>query len=122
MGDVCGSEEEREELREILTFDLFRRDYVKSPPSFVRPREPGVRREIRRLMDRALQGTGDLSARYGGMTAGQVIHIVYVDLFTIDMGMLTETGRLVKRTPRYLLFDYRQRDPLSHSAQVAPLS
>ncbi len=122
LGDVCGSEEEREELREILTFDLFRRDYVKSPPSFVRPREPGVRREIRRLMDRALQGTGDLSARYGGMTAGQVFHIVYVDLFTIDMGMLTETGRLVKRPPRYLLFDYRQRDPLSHSAQVAPLS
>lgn len=119
---VCDSAEEREELREILTFDLFRRDYVKSPPSFVRVREPDDRREIRCLLDRELQGSGVLAARYGGMTARQVFHMVYVDLFSIDMGMLTETGKIVKSRPHYLMFDYQQRDPLSHSAQVAYLA
>ena len=39
-------EEQLEAAREVMTYDLFRRDYVKNPPAFVQLRDDGRKKEI----------------------------------------------------------------------------
>ena len=116
--NICHTEEQREELRELLTYDLFSRDYVKSPPSFVRPRSETVKRAVQGFLDREVQGDGLLSEEYAGMTTRQLYHMIYMDVFTIDMAQMAESGKMKKSSPYYLLFDYRKRNPLDHSARI----
>ena len=111
-------EEQREEIRELLTYDLFCRDYVKNPPSFVRPRTDRIRETVRRYLEREVQTGGTLWEDYAGMTTGQLYHMLYMDLFAIDMKQAAETGTIKKSSPVYLLFDYRKRNPLDHSAEI----
>lgn len=126
LWDFCmerygAGEEQREDIRELLTYDLFCRDYVKNPPSFVRPRTDGIRETVRRYLEREVRPGGTLSEDYVGMTTGQLYHMLYMDLFAIDMELAAETGAIKKSSPVYLLFDYRKRDPLDHSAAVRPV-
>ena len=116
--NLCRTEEQREELRELLTYDLFSRDYVKSPPTFVRPRSEMVKRAVQNFLDREVQGDGLLSEEYAGMTTRQLYHMIYIDVFTIDMEQMAESGKMKKSSPYYLLFDYRKRNPLDHSAGI----
>ena len=111
-------EEQKEEIRELLTYDLFCRDYVKNPPSFVRPRTDRIRETVRRYLKREVQTGGTLSEDYAGMTTGHLYHMLYMDLFAIDMEQAAETGTIKKSSPVYLLFDYRKRNPLDHSAEI----
>ena len=116
--NVCHRKDQEEELRELLTYDLFSRDYVKNPPSFVRPRSGVVKREVRYFLDREVKEGGILADRYAGLATRQLYHMVYMDLFTIDMEQMAESGRMKKSSPYYLLFDYRKRNPLNHSAGI----
>ena len=118
MENVCHRKDQEEELRELLTYDLFSRDYVKNPPSFVRPRSGAVKREVRDFLDREVKEGGILADRYAGLATRQLYHMVYMDLFTIDMEQMAESGRMKKSSPYYLLFDYRKRNPLNHSAGI----
>ena len=116
--NVCHTEEQEEELRELLAFDLFSRDYVKNLPSFVRPRSEAVKQEVRDFLDRETKEGGILADGYAGLTTRQLYHMIYMDLFTIDMEQMAESGRMKKSSPYYLLFDYRKRNPLNHSAGI----
>ncbi len=109
-------EGQREELREAMTFDLFHRDYVKSPPAFVRQRSQELRRDIRTFLERVAEGREEGLEDYAGYTGRQLFHLLYVDLFTIDMDILIEKGRVEKTQPYYLIFDYRRRNMPDHSA------
>lgn len=116
--NFCHSKGQREEFRELLTYDLFSRDYVKNPPSFVRPRTEEVKQVVRNFLDREAGEGGLLADGYAGLTTRQLYHMIYMDLFTIDIEQMAETGRMTKRSPYYLLFDYRKRNPLNHSAGI----
>ena len=111
---------ETEVFRETMTYDLFSRDYVKNPPSFIRERTAGQKEKIRAFFDRQCEMPTVLDG-YGGLVAKQLYHQLYVNSFTVDMDVLIKTGRIERRPPFYLMFDYKKRNPLDHSAAVSYL-
>ena len=114
------TEEQCELFREVMTFDLYRRDYVKNPPEFVRPRGEDVKKQIRAFLDRECEEPR-LLVGYEGFVTRQLFHMLYIDIFTIDMDALIEEGKVVTREPRYLLFDYQKRNPLDHASAVTEI-
>lgn len=96
--------------QELLILDLYLREKVKSRPAFA----PEQTAHYRRIMDfyekeaeepRLLKG-------YEGYTAKQLSRMTHVEYFAA----LTEPGKAEKGG--YLLFDYRNRNPLTREASV----
>lgn len=114
---VLSDGEQLEVFREVMTYDLFRRDYVKNPPAFVRLRDDDSKKEIRAFFDSQCEKPSVLCG-YEGFAAKQLFHMIYMNRFTVHMKLLEEEGILEVRPPRYLLFDYKKRNPLNHSADV----
>lgn len=110
-----------EEFRETMTYDLYSRDYVKNPPAFVRMRTEETKKKIRRFFDRECKQR-TIICGYDGLVTKQLYNMLYVDCFTIDMEILIETGKVQKKEPFYLMFDYKKRNPLNHSAKVTRLT
>lgn len=106
-----------EDIREVLTYDLYSRDYVKNPPDFVRPRGEELKREIRQFFDRECEKPRFIQG-YEGMVTKQLFNLLYVDSFALDMETLIETGEKKRRESYILMFDYRHRNPLNHSANI----
>lgn len=105
------------EFRQTLTYDLYLRDYVKSPPSFVKQRSQEYLALVRSFLDRETKRPRLLEG-YDGIAARQLFHMVYVDEFELDMRLLVENKEVRHVRPYSLAFDYRHRDPLNHSARV----
>lgn len=114
--ELIKQEKEREIWREILTYDLYRRDYVKSPPAFVLPRTEEQKRKIRLFLEGECENPHYLE-EYAGYAAKQLFHMVYMGQYTVDMPHLLRDGNVRKVTPYYVLFDYKKRSPLDHSAR-----
>lgn len=114
------TEEETEIFREVLTYDLYEREYVKNPPSFVAVRSEPVKKAIRSFFDRECKKRQVISG-YDGLVTKQLYNLLYVDCFTVDMETLKETGAVKRTKPVYLMFDYRRRNPLDHAAAVVEL-
>lgn len=110
----------KEEFRQTLTYDLYLREYVKSPPAFVRAREKEYTQFVRLFLDEEEKQPALLPG-YGGFTAKQMFHMVYVDEFTLDIRCLLEDKQVRKVPPYSLVFDYKKRDPLNHSARICVL-
>ena len=113
--------EEHEIWREILTYDLFRRDYVKNPPEFVLPKTEEKKRMIRSFFDRECEKPWYLHG-YEGYVTRQLTHMIYIGEYTVDMEILLENGEVRRREAYYILFDYRRRSPLDHGAGEQHLS
>lgn len=114
------NEGERETWREILTYDLYRRDYVKNPPAFVRPRTGEQKKKIRMFLDGECERPHYLKG-YEGYVSKQLFHMVYMGQYTVDMRQLIQEGTVRKVTPYYVLFDYRNRSLLDHAAKESCL-
>jgi hypothetical protein len=108
-------------LRETLTFDLYSRDYVKNPPDFVHRHTDSEKAQIREYLKSASE-KGLLPEGYQGLAVKQLYHMLYAGIFTIDIKKMIQTGEIVKMKPYMLLFDYRHRSPLDHSAAVLSVS
>lgn len=107
--------------REILTYDLFRRDFVKNPPDFVRRGTEEQKRLIRSFFDRECENPKYLEG-YEGYVTRQLTHMIYIGQYTVDLEILLERGEVRQREPYYILFDYRRRSPLDHGAGEQHLS
>lgn len=108
---------DRELFRQTLTYDLYSRDYVKKPPAFVREHGDRQKAQIRRFFDRTRE-KGTLPAGYEGYVVKQLYNLLYIDTFTLDIPELLASGE-VRETEAYsVMFDYRERSPLDHSARV----
>ena len=109
-----------EEFRQALTYDLYLRDYIKNPPSFVRPRDREYLAWVRKFLDGEAENPRILSG-YDGFVTKQLFNMVYIGQFTLDIQALLAEQRIGKKDPYSLVFDYRRRDPLNHSARVAQI-
>jgi len=114
-------EENQAQLKEIMIFDLYSRDYVKNPPTFVNLRSEEKKKKIRDFFDRECEERREIEG-YDGMVTKQLYNMLYVDEFTIDMEQLIETKKIVQTNPYYLMFDYKKRNPLNHSAEVKKIN
>ncbi len=115
------TEEEWESWREILTYDLFRRDYVKNPPDFVYPRTEEQKQKIRQFFDRECEMPHYLKG-YESYVTRQLMNMIYVGEYTVDVEALLQSGQVCRREPYYILFDYRRRNPLDYGAGECRLS
>lgn len=106
-----------EEFRQALTYDLYLRDYIKNPPSFVRPRDREYLAQVRKFLDGEAENPRILSS-YDGFVTKQLINMVYIGQFTLDIRALLAEQRIDKIAPYSIVFDYQQRNPLNHSARV----
>lgn len=106
-----------EEFRQALTYDLYLRDYIKNPPSFVRPRDREYLAWVRKFLDGEAENPQILSG-YDGFVTKQLFNMVYIGQFTLDIRALLAEQRIDKIDAYSLIFDYRRRDPLNHSARV----
>ena len=106
-----------EEFRQALTYDLYLRDYIKNPPSFVRPRDREYLAWVRKFLDGEAENPQILSG-YDGFVTKQLFNIVYIGQFTLDFRALLAEQRIDKIAPYSIVFDYQQRNPLNHSARV----
>jgi radical SAM superfamily enzyme YgiQ (UPF0313 family) len=91
----------RELYGELLVFDLYLRENLKSRPAF--SPESGVSRDIARV---ALEGKDR--------------HLAHVERFFYPVWSEVAKGRVEKLdAEQYVLFDYGERDVLSHDAAVS---
>lgn len=108
---------DKEEFRETLTFDLYLRDFVKNPPDFVRERDSTYLEKVKTFLEQEVQSPHYLPG-YDGYSAKQLFHMIYMDEFTLNLEILIREKRRVSVEPYSLVFDYRHRDSLNHSART----
>jgi len=101
--------------QEIITYDWYRRDFAKEKPTFVKPDSETQKREIRAFFDRECE-THRYLPGYEGYVTRQLYHMVYLGEYTVDIQRLLKDGTLQKREPYYILFDYKNRNPLNYAA------
>lgn len=113
-------EEAREVFRQTLTYDLYARDYVKNPPSFVRERSHEYQQKVREFLTRETEQPTVLFG-YEKYQPKQLFNMIYVQEFMVDIPYLLENSEVRQEKPYSLVFDYQKRNPLTHSAEVIRL-
>ncbi|MBO5488298.1 MAG: B12-binding domain-containing radical SAM protein [Eubacterium sp.] len=114
---VLHHKEEVELFRDVLTFDLYTRDYVKNPPSFVVLRSDEEKRAIRQFFDQECEQPRYLEG-YDNLVTKQLFNMIYIGAFGFSYEEWKKTGHIVPAQRQYLLFDYKKRNPLNHSAKI----
>lgn len=105
-----------EELyRELLTYDIYLRENMKSRPAFV----PVVSSDRERI--RCFYESGrpeELLSGYQGCSPSRMARITHAELFTYPVW--EEKRELPQKLaePVLVLFDYQERNPLTHGAKV----
>ena len=83
----------------------------------MRPRDREYLAWVRRFLDQEAENPRILSG-YDGFVTKQLINMVYIGQFTLDIQALLAEQSIGKKDPYSLVFDYRRRNPLNHSAGV----
>ena len=99
LGDV--SEDDISAFSEILLYDLYLREKLKSRPSFAN-NTMMTKASMRELLEKNGERIQDTK-------------IYHIEPFTIDISETIKQGRAVKKHS-YIFFDYEHRDMLSHDA------
>ncbi|HBZ64425.1 MAG TPA: B12-binding domain-containing radical SAM protein [Lachnospiraceae bacterium] len=117
IGEAGLSEEAQGILRETLSYDMYARDYVKNPPAFVLPRSHEYQRKVREFLAQESEQPAVLSG-YAKYQPKQLFNMIYMQQFTVDIPQLLKNGKISHCGEYSLLFDYKKRNPLTHSADV----
>lgn len=113
-------------FRELLTFDLYLREKVKSRPVFAKDIKSRYR-EISAFY-RKQEKEPDLLSEYveKGYDSRQMMRMTHVDVFCYpvwDESWIKEVNldAIVMEKERFVLFDYEKRNPLSYEAKYTPI-
>ena len=98
---ICSLVPEKRSLyRDLLVYDLYLRENLKSRPVFAADQEP-YKDRVRAFFEEEAAAFRYLKEGYEGYEARQLIKMAHVEVF---------------RDGRAVLFDYKKRDALSHNA------
>ncbi len=104
-----------EAFKEILVYELYLRENLKSRPEFAKPND-----NIKEMYIKIFQKE-DLTFKYlegyKGYTNKQISRLTHIERFSIDILKTSQTGQTVK-CDNYILFDYLNRSLLNHSANT----
>ncbi len=110
-----------EVLSQLMTYDLYARENLKSRPGFARnDQDPGWR-EIERCFYQDTRQMEHYLPEYRDYGWKQILRMTHLERFDLDILRYLHEGTLVEK-PCVLLFDYQRRDPLSHQAGVVDVS
>lgn len=119
---ACEKDKEHEAVyRELLTYDLYLRENVKSRPEFARDLMP-YKEEIREFYRREEEERKYLP-EYREYDSKQLARMTHMEPFSYPVWepmMRTETK--TAEVPRFVLFDYEARNPLTQDARHLEIS
>ena len=113
---VSRDETHRELYRELLTYDLYLRENMKSRPDFAPDQEPfreGIRECYRK------QEPEELFAHYPGVSSLQLARLTHAEVFHYPLWEVSPE-KIFHRLEEGVLavFDYQHRDPITREAGV----
>ena len=112
---VDGANEET--YRELLTFDLYLREKAKSRPTFA-PAKEEDRDFVREFYIKEAEKRSFLPS-YEGYDSKQLLKMTHLESFSYPVWEKDGAKLLQKlESPAYILFDYKQRSPLTGDAQI----
>ncbi len=113
---VNPSKEQEAAFREILTYDCYLREKMKSRPDFAVLKEEEYKKMLETIVYRAEQGDKDLEwLLKSSQPIRKELRNYQVERFTIDIEATVSTGQAVYED-RIVFFDYQNRNPLNHDA------
>lgn len=102
-------------LTELLTYDLYLRENLKSRPSFMK--DMGFyKEELRRILEKETEQPKLLSG-YEGIQPGQLGRMIHGEWFAFNIEEAVQTGKTGSKG-QWILFDYKKRNPLNHQAEA----
>lgn len=105
----------REVFIELLTFDLYLRENLKSRPDFC-PNNALDKEKLRLFFEREVQNPQYLK-NYAGFKSAQLLRMTHVERFSYPVWHENPNDCTVRRNaPAYILFDYENRNALTHDA------
>lgn len=112
---VDGANEET--YRELLTFDLYLREKAKSRPTFA-PAKEEDRDFVREFYIKEAEERSFLPS-YEGYDSKQLLKMTHLESFSYPVWE-KDGAKLSQKleSPAYILFDYKQRSPLTGDAQI----
>lgn len=102
-------------LPEIMTYDLYLRENMKTRPSFAVNLEEEYNRISAIYTDE--QNIRELLPEYDEYTTKQMQRMTHVDRFSFDILEFARSGK-INRQETYLLFDYKKVNPVDKAARV----
>lgn len=116
----CYDGERKELYRELLTYDIYLRENMKSRPGFA-GELTGYKEEFREFYEQE-EKMREILPDYGEYQSKQIARMTHIDVFSYPVweedGMLC-TRKLEKE--RLVLFDYETKNPLNHEARTIVL-
>lgn len=105
---------------ELLIFDLYLRENLKSRPDFaqenIMEKDPAEKQKLRRFFEHEEQMHDHLNG-YEGCTSVQLLRMTHVERFTFPVWKTCAAERTTRlESPVHVLFDYRNRNALTHDA------
>ncbi|MDE7323263.1 MAG: B12-binding domain-containing radical SAM protein [Lachnospiraceae bacterium] len=101
---------------ELLTFDLYLRENLKSRPDFAPVNIPD-RDKVRSFYENEKQAPQFLK-EYDGYTSVQILRMTHIEQFSYPVWKECPTNCVEKlETPAYVLFNYKERSALTHDAK-----
>lgn len=108
-------------LSQLMIYDLYARENLKSRPAFARDAQDPTWREMERQWYQDVQQMEQYLPDYLGYGWKQTLRMTHLERFDLDIPRYLDEGSLVMK-PCVLLFDYQKRNPLNHQAQVIEVS
>lgn len=102
-------------LPEIMTYDLYLRENMKTRPLFAVNLEEEYNRISAIYTDE--QNIRELLSEYEEYTTKQMQRMTHVDRFSFDILEFARSGK-INRQETYLLFDYKKVNPVDKAARV----
>lgn len=101
-------------FQEFLLYDLYSRENLKSRPSWAK--EPVGKKERHDFYDNE-DNLKKYFGAYAGYKPSQIAGMTHVEHFTVDIKAYCKNGVII-RQENTILFDYKERNPLSHQAKT----
>lgn len=113
--------EKRQLFTELLLFDLYVRENLKSRPAFAP--ENTIDKDMLRRFFETESNEHTYLKNYGGYKSIQLLRMTHVEQFTYPVWLENpiECAALLD-TPAYILFDYENRSALTHNAAYTEIS
>lgn len=106
-------------LSEMLTYDLYLRENMKTRPSFIAKNDSYYDKICKAYADETY--IRKLLPDYDGYTTKQMQRMTHVERFSFDVEQFLENNRIVMKET-YLLFDYKNVNPVDKSARVVHIN
>lgn len=113
---ACSIDADKRELyMELLIFDLYLRENLKSRPNFS-PKNKTDRQQLNKFYAQEEQTPKYLKG-YSGYTSAQLLRMTHIECFFYPVWKEQAQDRTKKlQNPVYILFDYQKRSSLTHNA------